>query len=188
MQKNRVLISACLMGDNVRYDGKNKLIHHPILLNWINNDVLVSTCPEVSGGLTIPRPPAEIQAEYTELTRIRPLEIKANANKPAEQLSPSSLRVVTNQSIDVTEQFLLGAQHALDICSKQHIRVAILTDGSPSCGSSVINDGSFQSKKVKGEGVTTALLRKNGIRVFSQNQLEQAFDFYQTLPPLDQEI
>lgn len=155
-----ILISACLIGEAVRYDGRSKRIIDPIVDNWSKSDLLVPLCPEVSGGLSIPRSPAEIQ-----------------------NCDNGTIKVIDTNQLDVTSQFNYGAEKALALCVSNGIQMAILTEGSPSCGSSLINDGQFQSKKIPGQGVTTALLRKNNIRVFSQYQTQQANDFYQTLIP-----
>ena len=165
VQKNLILISACLIGDYVRYDGKNKLINHPILKAWLEQDLIVSICPEVAGGLEVPRPPAEIRRVTINTENSQSIKTK----------------VLTKQSQDVTAAFTNGAQKALAVCLKHNIKLAILTEGSPSCGSSLINDGYFRSKKIPGEGITTALLRKNNIKVYNQKQLEEAFEFHKSL-------
>ena len=158
MQTSYILISACLLGEKVRYDGGDLLIEHPILKNWMKQDLLISICPEVSGGLPIPRSPAEIQQSNNNL-----------------------IKIVDIKNADVTTQFCLGAKKSLRICQSKNIKMAILTENSPSCGSSIIYDGSFQGKKISGEGITTKLLRKNGIKVFNQNQLEEAYNFHRNL-------
>ncbi len=150
----KILISACLLGDSVRYDGQHKLIAHPIIEQWSKAGYLIKQCPEVSGGLSIPRPPAEIQ-----------------------DAEASAITVLTNQGEDVTQAFTDGANHTLQLCLQYNIKLAILTEGSPSCGSSLINDGNFSGNKIKGEGLTTRLLRQHQIKVFSHNQLESA-DLY----------
>jgi len=143
----KVLISACLMGENVRYDGKNSRKSSATIEQWRQSGYLVSFCPEVSGGLSIPRPPAELQ--------------------------PDS-RVITVEGDDVTTEFKQGAERALALCREHRIQIAILKEGSPSCGNSLINDGTFSHTKVSGQGVTTQLLEKNGIRVFSEDDIEKA--------------
>jgi len=162
LQKNHILISACLLGEKVRYDGNDLssdlLIEHPILKSWLKQNQLISICPEVSGGLPIPRPPAEIQ-----------------------KLDGNLIKIINIKNIDVTNEFSIGAKKALAVCQKNNIKIAILTESSPSCGSSKIYDGRFKNNKIAGEGITTKLLRKNNIKVFSQYQLEEAYDFYQVL-------
>jgi len=144
MQK--ILISACLLGEHVRYDGGNCLQQSQLLWKWQEEGRLVALCPEVAGGLPVPRPPAEIQPDG---------------------------RIITIEEREVTAAFRLGAEKALQLCKAHGITVAILKEGSPSCGSSKINDGTFSSTKVAGSGVTAQLLRENGIRVFSELELDQ---------------
>ncbi|MFH4870241.1 DUF523 domain-containing protein [Vibrio diabolicus] len=79
--------------------------------------------------------------------------------------------VVGNDGIDVTEQFVSGAENALELCKKQQIKYAILAESSPSCGSSKIYDGTFNGIQIDGSGVATALLESNGIKVYSQHTI-----------------
>ncbi|MDT8375181.1 MAG: DUF523 domain-containing protein [Mariprofundaceae bacterium] len=144
---SKILISACLMGENVRFDGKSCKKSSEILKKWQNSGRLVMLCPEVAGGLPVPRPAAEIQSDG---------------------------RVITVEDGDVTAAFEQGAQKALNLCREHHIHVAILKEGSPSCGSSLINDGNFSHTRIPGQGVTTQLLEDNGITVFSEHELDQA--------------
>lgn len=144
--KPNILISACLLGNPVRYDGTYLLIDHPLLKTWQEEGRLISICPEVAGGMSTPRAPAEI-------------------------ISSDTLKVINCNDQDVTEEFLTGAQKALEVALKNNCRIAIMTESSPSCGSSTIYDGSFSGIKTDGIGVTTALLEQNGIRVFNQYQL-----------------
>ena len=158
--KPLILISACLLGQKVRYDGRAKQLVNTIIDGWLKQGILVSTCPEIAGGLPTPRPPAEIQ----------------HGKSSSE---PNQIITINNQ--DVSDQFQLGAIKTLEKCIKNKIKMAILTDGSPSCGSATINDGNFNKNKIAGEGITTSLLRLNGIKVFNQNQLELASQHYQQL-------
>ncbi len=155
MASYRILISACLLGDSVRYDGQHKLLDHPIIKNWSDAGYLLKQCPEVSGGLSIPRLPAEINAGDRDAVSV--LDIEGN---------------------DVTQAFELGANNTLALCLKHHIKLAVLTEGSPSCGSSKINNGEFSGTKIVGEGITTRKLRANNIKVFSHLQLEQADQYF----------
>lgn len=84
-----------------------------------------------------------------------------------------SANVVGDDGIDVTAQFVVGAENALKICQQQQIEYAVLAEGSPSCGSSKIYDGTFSGTKITGSGVTAALLDRNGIKVFSQHTIDQ---------------
>ncbi len=150
----KILISACLAGDLVRYDGKQKRIQDKVFNIWLQQGRLVKICPEVSGGLNIPRPPAQIMGGKG-LDVIR---------------GKASVQTIDGE--DVTRAFLKGAECALSIAQENNIHIAILKEKSPSCGSSLIYDGSFTEVKVPGDGVTTALLRENGIEVFSEHQMK----------------
>lgn len=138
----KILISACLVGDNVKYDGKNNLSDK--IERLLEKYELVPFCPEVEGGLPIPRKPSE---------RVRD-------------------RVKMEDGRDVTRQFENGAEKALNICMYLGIKIAILKENSPSCGSHTIYDGSFSHKLIKGEGVTTELLKKKGITVLNEDEID----------------
>ncbi len=142
----KIMISACLVGENVRFDGRNSKKNSKFIEKWKKEGRLIIICPEVTGGLPVPRPPAEIQTDK---------------------------RVINIKGEDVTSAFEQGAQKALTLCKQHNIRIAILKEGSPSCGSSLIHDGSFSHTKIPGQGITTKLLEKNGIHVFSENDLDQ---------------
>ena len=154
---NKVLISACLLGDRVRYDGHSKLLNDSKLESFIEQNRVIKFCPEVGGGLPVPRPAAEIQAG------------------DGYDVLASRVKVKTRDGVDVSDQFIAGAQQALALCRQHEISIAILTELSPSCGSQEIYDGSFSRNLRGGDGVTAALLKQNGIQVFDQHQLEQAF-------------
>ncbi|WP_257282028.1 MULTISPECIES: DUF523 domain-containing protein [unclassified Endozoicomonas] len=152
----QVLVSACLLGDRVRYDGNSLSTNSEILQEWIDDGRVVSICPEVSAGMSIPRAPAEI------------------SGGEGNDVISGRISVIENSGEDVTEKFLTGANNALSLCKQNHIKVAVLADFSPSCGSSSIYNGAFSGTKIDGAGVTAALLTANGIKVFSQYQLEEA--------------
>ena len=141
----KVLVSACLLGLNVRYNGKIKSLRDTTLSNWRNQNRLIVVCPEVAGGLSTPRPPAEIQ--------------------------PDTKLIITTTGDNVTDAFERGAQHALHLCQRHQIKYALLKESSPSCGSQTIYDGSFSNTKVNGLGRTAALLSENGIKVFSEENI-----------------
>lgn len=151
----KILISACLMGFNVRYDGKNQGQQQQDLKQIINDNEVIHFCPEVAGGLPIPRAPAEIQGQ------------------DAHAVLQGNAKVLDNTGTDVTKQFVKGAHLTLQRCLQDNIHYAILMERSPSCGSELIYDGSFSGTKISGQGITTALLRKHGIQVFHQNNLSQ---------------
>ncbi|MDF9618471.1 DUF523 domain-containing protein [Pseudomonas entomophila] len=153
--RSKVLVSACLLGQPVRYDGRAS--GHPDLLQrWQAEGRVVPLCPEVAGGLPTPRPPAEIPGGQ------------------GGDVLDGQAQVVTVAGEDVSEAFLVGARQALALVRRHGIRVAVLKSGSPSCGNRLTYDGSFTGVKVTGEGVTTALLRREGVLVFSELELDQA--------------
>ncbi len=149
----KILVSACLLGNPVRYDGNSKALNHPLLDQWVEQGRIVSFCPEVAGGLPVPRAAAEI--------------LDGDGNTVFDH----DARVATRNGRDVTDYFVAGARRALALCQQHNISLAVLTESSPSCGSEQIYDGSFTHAPIPGVGVTTALLQRNGILVFSQHQL-----------------
>ena len=154
----KVLISACLLGEPVRYNGQDKRSDDEILRRWIREGRVVSVCPELLGGLGVPRLPAEI-------------ERGAGAHK----VLAGEARVVDSHGDDVSGQFIAGAERALEAGTPDRVRIAVLKEGSPSCGTGYVYDGTFTSTRVTGsKGVTAALLEQNGIRVFSELQLAEA--------------
>ena len=142
----KILVSACLLGERVRYNGGAATCDDPVLVRWLAEGRVVSFCPEVAGGLGTPRPRAERQG----------------------------LRVMTDSAVDVTTAFGRGAERARDTARAHCIRVAILKDGSPSCGSSYVYDGTFTGARIAAVGVTTALLQQDNVRVFNESQLDEA--------------
>ncbi len=149
----KILISACLAGDPVRYDGKKKPLKNALLIRLQEEKRLIKICPEVAGGMTVPRPPAQI----------------VNGDGPAVLKGRVRIRDITG--LDVTDFFIKGAEHTLSVAKKFDIRLALLKEKSPSCGVHQIYDGSFTSTLISGSGVTAALLKENGIRVFSEREL-----------------
>ena len=152
MQK--ILISSCLLGEQVKYNGGDNLIQSTLLEKWQDEERLVIVCPEMAGGLPVPRNPVEIQQ-----------------GEGADVLLGKSIALDTNNK-DVTDYFIRGAYAALELAKKNDISIAILKERSPSCGSNMIYTGDFSGKLKEGKGVTARLLEQNGIRVFSEDQLE----------------
>lgn len=150
----KILVSACLLGRPVRYDGSAKTLEDALLDRWVAQGRTVSVCPEVMAGLPTPRPPAEI----------------AEGRDGAAVLGGDA-RIVEIGGADVTAAFLAGARLALDQAMRHDCRYALLTDGSPSCGSGFIYDGSFSGRRIDGAGVTAALLRQHGVAVFSHRDI-----------------
>ncbi|WP_392537781.1 DUF523 domain-containing protein [Legionella sp. 227] len=153
----KILMSACLLGQKVRYDGRDCLQNHPLLQQWLEEGNIITICPEMAGGLPTPRPPAEIQEKQSGI----------------EVLKKNALVKTTNNQ-DVTDFFLRGAQKALELVKKHKIRVAILKARSPSCGSGMIYDGTFSRTLMQGDGVTTALLIEHGVQVFDEHHIDEA--------------
>lgn len=150
-----ILISACLLGEMVRYDGQCLAVESEILQKWYNEGRLLSICPEMAGGLPVPRTAAEIQAgDGTDVLAGR-------------------RRVKTKDGQDVTEAFLIGATKALKLAKLHDCRFAILSERSPSCGHLTIYNGEFKGQKILGVGVTAALLASQGIQVFNQFEIEE---------------
>jgi uncharacterized protein YbbK (DUF523 family) len=152
-----ILVSACLLGHPVRYDGGRAEVESRILRQWLAEGRVVAVCPEVAGGLPTPRPPAEILRA-------------AGGSLVLEGMAT----VVATAGQDVTASFVRGADHALAVARARGARIAVLKDGSPSCGTTYTYDGSFTGRRVPEPGVTAALLRGAGLRVFSEAQLEEA--------------
>ncbi|NLY76612.1 MAG: DUF523 domain-containing protein [Tissierellia bacterium] len=138
-----ILISACLLGVNCRYDGKENLINGIEKLKEIYN--LIPICPEIYGGLTTPREPAEI----------------------------IDGKVINRRGEDVTKNFVKGAKETLYLAKLFNCKYAILKERSPSCGYGRIYDGSFSGNLVDGNGITAELLSKNGIKVIGESQIDQ---------------
>jgi len=135
------LCSACLLGVNCRYDGRNAL--NKKVVELLEKETLIPVCPEQLGGLSTPREPAEIVGK----------------------------RVITSSGRDVTENFMRGARETLKIAKLFGVKEAVLKQGSPSCGCGRIYDGTFSGRTVKGDGVTTALLKRHGIKVVTEEDL-----------------
>jgi uncharacterized protein YbbK (DUF523 family) len=149
----KLLISACLLGRAVRYDGSAKPLHSHVIARWAKEGRLVPLCPELLAGLPTPRPAAEI------------------AGGDGAAVLDGAATIVTGSGDDETAAYLAGAGAALDLARRHGCRLALLTDGSPSCGSSFVHDGSFTGRTEAGVGVATALLRADGVAVFSPDRI-----------------
>ena len=143
MIKTNLIISSCLCGNNTKYNGGNNLIDKLELLEEKFN--LITICPEVFGGLTTPRDPSEIKGD----------------------------KVYSNKGVDVTDNFYNGALKALDILKKYDAKYALLKEGSPSCGVYKIYDGTFSGTKIDGYGITTKMFKEIGIKVYSENEIDE---------------
>jgi len=156
----KILVSACLDGHPVRYDGKDNALPSLIWKKWQEEGRLISVCPEVAGGLSTPRAAAEIISD---------------------QESSNYLEVMTIEGETVTQAFRHGAQLACDLAVKEEIKLAILKANSPSCGNEEVYNGQFSGVKIPGQGITAEALNKLQIKVFNENQLEQAEQYLNLL-------
>lgn len=138
-----VLISACLLGRPCRYDGKSVPCKEALALAKIIE--AVPFCPETAGGLETPRTPAERQGSA----------------------------VVTKDGHDVTKEYVLGAEKALEAAKKYDCRIAVLKERSPSCGCGKIYDGTFSGTLIQGDGVTAQYLKNAGVNVIGESQIKQ---------------
>lgn len=139
----KVLVSACLLGENCKYSGGNNL--NAAVVKWLEGHEAVPVCPEVLGGLPVPRTPAEI----------------VNG------------RVTTRDGRDVDREFRRGAALALERAKEERVELAILQPRSPSCGAREIYDGTFSGKKTGGQGVFAKLLLENGFQVLEPEELPE---------------
>ena len=142
-EKKKILVSACLLGNPCRYDGKSKPCEKVIALS--QKYELIAVCPESDGGLPTPRTPSERVGE----------------------------RVLMRDGCDVTENYREGALLALEVCREKRINLAVLKARSPSCGKGKIYDGSFSGKLVDRSGVTAEMLMDMGIRVLTEEEIDE---------------
>lgn len=148
-----VLVSACLLGENVRYNAETVPVREQIKALSAKYTV-IPVCPEVAGGLDVPREPCEIMGECG-----------------GQGVLAGSARVIGDKGTDCTAAFVKGAVDVLKTALEHNAKLAVLKERSPSCGVSLIYTGNFDGTRTKGEGVCTALLRKNGIKVVSEEDI-----------------
>lgn len=142
----KILVSACLYGEHVRYDGGDVPCLDERFLQWKKEGRLVPICPEVFGGLPIPRPDSQRVGD----------------------------KVLTRTGRDVSKEYESGALESVRLAKEHDVAFAIMKQNSPSCGSKFIYDGTFTNTKISGEGRTTELLRKAGIMVFDEKEIDEA--------------
>lgn len=152
-----VLVSACLLGDAVRWDGGHKRLDAAVLWRWQAEGRVVGFCPECAGGLPVPRAPAEIEP-----------------GGDAAAVLAGRACVLSRDGVDVSAAFVAGAQAALRAAREAGAAVALLKDGSPSCGSRCVHDGRFAGTTVPGRGVTAERLAAAGLAVFAETEIEAA--------------
>lgn len=138
-----IIVSACLLGENCKYSGGNNYCESVAKLK--EKFKIVAVCPESFGGLSTPRTPSERYGK----------------------------KVIAKNGSDVTKEFLRGAHCTLKLAKKNGCFAAVLKERSPSCGVNEIYSGNFDGKTVKGSGVTAELLKQNGIKVFSEEEIDK---------------
>ena len=141
MEKEKILVSACLLGINCKYDGNNNM--NEKVLDYLKDKEVIPVCPEIYGGLTTPRTPSEIVGD----------------------------KVITKDKIDVTKEYLKGAEETLKLGKLFNVKKALLKAKSPSCGNKEIYDGTFTGNKIIGMGITAQLLKDNGIEILNENEI-----------------
>ena len=149
--EGRVVVSACLAGIACTHEAQPKTREWAIKLVAEGRAVLV--CPEVAGGLPIPRPAAEI------------------SGGDGADVIEGRARVLDENGRDVTDNYLAGARKASDAAKVAGARLAILKARSPSCGCAQIYDGSFAGRLKQGDGVTAAMLKRDGVEVVSDENV-----------------
>lgn len=151
----RILVSACLLGQPVRYDGGGRRIVHPALARWAAEGRLVPFCPECAAGLPTPRPAAEIAPE-----------------DDAAAVLAGSGRVRDRTGDDHSAAFRAAARLACAAAEAHGCTFALLTDRSPSCGTRAIHAGRFDGALRPGMGIAALALARQGVRVFSEAEID----------------
>ncbi|KAB2393498.1 MULTISPECIES: DUF523 domain-containing protein [Bacillus cereus group] len=146
-----ILVSSCLAGFEVRYNGSHSLDNR--VQSLIKSGKAIAVCPELMGGFSTPREPAEI------------------VGGSGEDVLKGTAKVVEKSGRDVTDLYLKGAYATLEKAKEVNATIVVLKEYSPSCGTKMIYNGEFKNKKIAGNGITTALLLKNHIRVTSEEKL-----------------
>ena len=146
------LVSACLLGIRCAWDGKARYKNKKVI-ELLRKEILIPICPEQLGGLATPRVLQEIE------------------KGSGDDVLDGKSRVKNKIGQDVTGQFIRGAKEALEIARQYNIKEFIAKSRSPSCGCGFIYDGSFCGRLIKGDGVTVALFKRNGIRVIAENDI-----------------
>lgn len=147
-----IVVSACLVGENCKYSGGNN--KNETVLEYLKDKEYITICPECSGGLSTPREPAEI------------------IGGEGKDVIEGKCEVVSRIGVNVTKEYMKGAQISLEEAKKYYVELVILKEGSPSCGVNKIHNGEFKGIKIDGKGVTAALFEKNGIKIISEKYLE----------------
>ena len=162
-----IAVSACLLGEKCRYDRTAQSCRELAALKRLADVRYVGVCPEVSGGLPIPRLPSEIIATFSN-------------SLPREENSFDY--VVNSQGDNVTKQFIIGAHKTLLYAKNNNVLYAIMKSNSPSCGSGVIYDGTFSGKKVAGWGIAARMFAECGIKVVDEHDVKHIVDSLKAIP------
>ena len=149
-----IIVSACLLGENCKYSGGNNKSEN--VIKYLEDKEYILVCPEQLGGLSTPRNPSEI-ITY--------------GNKDGNDVLSECTKVLSNKGIDVTKNFIQGAEETLKIAKEHNAKTAILKAGSPSCGYKKIYDGTFLGNKIQGMGVTAAILNKENIALLDEDDI-----------------
>ena len=149
-----IIVSACLLGENCKYSGGNNKSEN--VIKYLEDKEYILVCPEQLGGLSTPRNPSEI-ITY--------------GNKDGNDVLSGCTKVLSNKGIDVTKNFIQGAEETLKIAKERNAKTAILKAGSPSCGYKKIYDGTFLGNKIQGMGVTAAILNKENIALLDEDDI-----------------
>ena len=160
----KILVSGCLNGQPIRHNQTNVEVASAIWDRWDAEGRLVAFCPELAAGFPVPRPPAEI------------------VGSTATQVMLGKGAVLEDNGTDVTAQFVEGARLAVERAVAAGCVAAVLTDGSPSCGTTYTYDGTFTGGTAPGMGVTAQLLHDRGIAVFAEDQIQEADEHVRTGP------
>ena len=149
-----IIVSACLLGENCKYSGGNNKSEN--VIKYLEDKEYILVCPEQLGGLSTPTNPSEI-ITY--------------GNKDGNDVLSGCTKVLSNKGIDVTKNFIQGAEETLKIAKEHNAKTAILKAGSPSCGYKKIYDGTFLGNKIQGMGVTAAILNKENIALLDEDDI-----------------
>jgi len=145
-----ILVSSCLAGVECRYNATHRLVDK--IHELVEQGQAKMVCPELLGGFQTPREPAEI------------------VNGTGEDVLDGRAKIIEKSGSDVTELYLLGARRTLEFARELQAKIIVLKEYSPSCGGKMVYDGSFSNARVAGAGVTTALLRREGFKVISEEE------------------
>lgn len=140
MKKKKIIVSACLLGKNCKYNGGNN--YNEAIVEFLKDKEVIAVCPEVMGGLPTPRKPSEIVHDV----------------------------VTNTEGVSVDNEFRQGAKVAMDLIKDEEIECAILQSRSPSCGTKQIYDGTFSKRLIEGQGIFAEQLAKKEINLIDSDE------------------